>query len=143
MILTYQEVREHILDKVEKNYLIDGEEVSDTQISLAMDMVVSEWNSTPPTDMYNVQNFPFKHVMLYGVLAKVYMGLSALAARNQLSYSDGGISIPLEERMQLYQAMAGMYKAEYVDATQRIKISNNIDQGWGSLSSDYARFPIW
>lgn len=142
-ILTPQAVREMVLDKVEKNYLIDGQELSDTQIRLAMDMVVSEWNATPPTDAVTIQNFPYYHILVSGVLYRCFIGLAALAARNQFSFVDGGVSVPLEERFQLYQALAGMYQSDYQTSMQRVKISINMDSGWGGLGSDYARFPIW
>ena len=141
--LTSQEVRELVLDKLENNYLIDGEELSDTQISIAMDMTVADWNSTPPTDAVNAINFPYKHVLMYGTLYRCFMGLSALLARNTFQFTDGGLNIPLEERFQLYQALTAMYQAEYNTTMTKIKISQNIDQGWGEMGSDYYRFPTW
>ena len=143
MILTPQEVREFVLDKVEKNYLIEGEELSDTQINIAMEMTVSDWNSTPPTAAVGVSNFPYKHILMYGTLYRCFMGLAALMARNNFGFSDGGVSIPLEERFQLYQALSGMYQAEYQSSMAKIKININIEEGWGQMGSDYARFPIW
>ena len=142
-ILTCQEVREFVLDKIGKNYLIDGEELSNTQISIAMDMTVSDWNSTPPTDAVNVSNFPYKHILLAGTLYRCFLGLTALVSRNTFGFSDGGISIPLEERAQLYQMMATMYQTEYQTTMTKVKINQNMEQGWGSLGSDYSRFPIW
>lgn len=141
--ITPQEVRELVLDKVENNYLIPGEELTDTQIIIAMELTLSDWNSTPPTDMATLGNFPYKHILMAGTLYRCFMGQSALRARNTFQFSDGGISVPLEERFQLYQAMAGMYQNEYQSMMQKVKISINMDQGWGSLGSDYSRFPIW
>ena len=141
--LSIQEVRELILDRIENNYLIPGEELSDTQIALAMELTVSDWNATAPTAADTVQNFPYKHILMFGTLARCFAGQTALRARNEFRYSDGGISVPLEERFQLYQALAGMYDAEYQRAMSKIKISINMDQGWGSISSDYSAFPIW
>lgn len=142
-VLSPQEVREMILDKVEKNFLLDGQELSDTQINLAIEMTVADWNSTPPTAAVTPANFPYKHVLVSGVLYRCFMGLSALAARNQFSFSDGGISVPLEERFQLYQALASMYQTDYQSTMTKIKIAINIEEGWGGIGSDYARFPIW
>lgn len=141
--LTAQEVREFVLDKIEKNYLVDGEELSDTQINIAMELTIADWNSTPPTDAVSVPNFPFKHVLMYGTLYRCFTGLSALLARNTFAFTDGGLSIPLEERFQLYQALTAMYQAEYSSSMSKIKISQNMDQGWGHMGSDYNRFPIW
>lgn len=142
-ILTCQEVRESVLDKIDRNFLIDGEELSNTQINIAMEMTLSDWNSTPPTDASTLDNFPYKHILLSGTLYRCYMGLTALVSRNTFGFSDGGISIPLEERAQLYQMLANMYQADYQATMTKVKINLNTEQGWGSLGSDYSRFPIW
>jgi hypothetical protein len=78
-----------------------------------------------------------------GTLYRCFMGQAALLARNTFEFSDGGVSVPLEERFQLYQALSGMYQADYSSSMTKVKISQNIEQGWGSIGSDYARFPIW
>lgn len=142
-ILTAQEVRETIQDKVGSNYLIDGEELSDTQINIAMEMTVSDWNSTPPTAANSVAAFPYKHILLYGTLYRCFIGQAALIARNTFAFNDGGLNIPLEERFQLYQALATIYQTEYTSTMTKVKININMEEGWGSMGSDYARFPLW
>lgn len=142
-ILTAQEVREFVSDKVEKNYLIEGEELSDTQINIAMELTLSEWNSTPPTAADNIISFPYKHILMSGTLYRCFMGQAALLARNTFAFTDGGLSIPLEERFQLYQALSGMYQADYYSTMTKTKININMEEGWGYMGSDYARFPLW
>jgi hypothetical protein len=142
-ILTPQEVREYIYDKVEKNYLVDGEELSDTQINIAMELTLSEWNSTPPTAADNLANFKYKHILMSGTLYRCFMGLSALLARNTFAFTDGGLSIPLEERFQLYQTLSGMFQGDFYSTMAKTKININMDEGWGSLGSDYSNFPLW
>lgn len=142
-LLTPQEVREFVLDKIERNYLLEGEELSNTQINIAMEMTVADWNSTPPTSAVTVDSFPYKHILLAGTLYRCFIGLSALLARNHFSFVDGGISVPLEERFQLYQALAAMYQNEYQTSMTKVKININMEEGWGSMGSDYARFPLW
>lgn len=142
-ILTCQEVREFVLDKVENNYLLPGEELTDTQINIAMALTVADWNSTPPTDSMTVDSFTYKHILMSGTLYRCFQGLTALLARNTFAFTDGGLSIPLEERSQLYQMLAAMFLADYNTNMTKVKISINIDSGWGSMGSDYARFPLW
>ena len=141
--LTVDEVREFVIDKIGNNYLLEGEELSTTQINLAMELTVADWNSTPPTAAATVVQFPYKHILMSGTLYRCFMGLAALYARNQFSFNDGGISIPLEERFQLYQALAGMYQADYQATMTKVKININMEEGWGSMGSDYSRFPMW
>lgn len=141
--LTAIEVREFIQDKVEKNRLLDDVEFSDTQIMLAMGIAVDEYNIFIPATAVTIDSFPNKAVLLNGTLAKLFMGQAALLARNHMSYTDGGITIPIEERMQLYQSLAAMYQTAFETMGRTIKLQNNIDSNWSIVPSDYAAFPLF
>jgi len=145
MSLTVEEVQEFIQDKAEKNHLLDGEEFSPTQITLAMDLALSAWNMVTPLTADTQLSFPvqYKALLLEGTLWKLFAGQSALMARNTMAYSDGGLTIPVEEKFELYRALAGMYQASFLDAAQKVKIQNNMEAGWGEVRSDQANFPYW
>jgi len=142
-VLTAEEVREFIQDKVEKNRLLDGNEFEPTQIELAMEMAVDRFNMIIPLGSANMFTFPSKTLLLYGTLANLFAGQAALLARNTMNYSDGGIQIPVEERSQLYVGLAEMYEAAFTTSAKAIKLQTNIESGWGGVSSDYASFPVW
>lgn len=142
-ILTPEEVREFIQDKVEKNYLLDGEEFGATQISLAIDLAMGRFDLIIPLSNSNIYTFPSKTLLLYGTLACLFEGAAALLARNHMNYSDGGLQIPVEERMQLYQSLAQMYGSNFETSARAVKLQRNIEDGWGGVGSDYANFPIW
>lgn len=142
-ILTPEEVREHISDKVENNHLIDGVEFTNTRISLAMDLAIGKYNMLVPISNANVYTFPNKLILMYGTLGLLFEGQAALLARNHMGYSDGGITVPVEERMALYQQLAVMYNQTFETSSRALKLQRNIEDGWGSVSSDYANFPIW
>lgn len=142
-VLSTEEVREHIRDVPEANHLLDGEEFSNTRITLAMNIAIDKFNMFTPRSATNIFTFPSKYLLLYGTLGVMFEMQSALLARNTLSYSDGGIQIPVEERMQLYQSLAQMYNASFESQTRSMKIQDNIDGGWGSVPSDYSYMPLW
>lgn len=142
-VLSPEEVREFIQDHVEKNRLLDGKEFENTQITLAIEMAVDRFNMFPPMSSATPQTFPSKTLLMYGTLSNLFAGQSALLARNHMSYSDGGITVAVEERMQLYTALAAMYDASFESSSKAIKIEQNMNEGWGSVSSDYANFPIF
>lgn len=142
-VLTPEEVREHISDKVENNHLLDGVEFTNTRIDLAMTLAIDRFNMVPPISSATVYTFPNKQILMYGTLALLFEGQSALLARNHMNYSDGGIQIPVEERMQLYTSLATMYAQAFDTSSRGLKIQRNIEDGWGSVSSDYANFPLW
>lgn len=142
-ILTAEEVREFISDKVESNHLLDGTEFSNTRIDLAIEIALTKFNTIIPISSANIYTFPSKGVLLYGTLAALFEGQAALLARNHMSYSDGGVTVPVEERMALYRELAVSYGQLFDVSARAIKLQANIDDGWGSIGSDYARFPIW
>lgn len=142
-VLSVEEVREFIQDKVEKNHLLDDNEFAPTQIQLAMEMAVDRFNMIIPIGSTNVFTFPSKTLLLYGTLANLFAGQAALLARNTMNYSDGGISIPVEERSQLYVGLAEMYEAAFATSAKALKLQANIEDGWGMVRSDYAYFPTW
>jgi hypothetical protein len=144
-VITPDEVREFIADYVENNHLLDGVEFSDTRISLAAELAISEYNMTPPIGAVSVNSFlrAGKAILMSGVLWKLFEGQAALLARNTMSYSDGGISLPIEERMQLYQSMAAQFQASFQSSVGRLKQYLNIEDGWGEVRSDQASFPLW
>jgi hypothetical protein len=64
-------------------------------------------------------------------------------ARNHLSYSDGGLQIPIEEKYELYASLANSFGNQFTTTAAKLKASLNMESGWGSVSSDEAMFPIW
>lgn len=142
-VLLPEEVRAYIQDYPEQNLLLDREEFSDVGITLAIDLAMAEYNSIPPRSLFNATNFPSKSILLYGTLWQLFLGRAALAARNNLSYSDGGLSIPVEEKYELYMSLANTFQAMFKDSSAKLKASMNMESGWGSVSSDEAYFPIW
>lgn len=142
--LTADQVREYLQDYDEQNLLLDKAEFTDTFIELCMQMAVSDFNSMQPIAITApLNNFPSMSILLYGTCYFMFNGRAALAARNNLTYSDGGLQIPVEEKFELYTNLAGSFGAMFKDAAQKYKISANMEQGWGSVFSDERNFPLW
>lgn len=141
--LTPDEVRAFIADSTEDNYLIDGVEFTDPRITLAMDLALDHYNNIPPLTSATKETLRSKAVLLYGTLWQLYLGQSSRAARNQMSYSDGGLTVPIEERYQFYIQLAQAYESDFKTSAKELKVSINMENGWGQIPSDYATFPIW
>ena len=129
-LLTADQVREYISDYPEANLLLDREEFSNTFIELCMDLGISEFNSISPRSAFAPGNFPSKSLLMLGTLWQMFLGRSALMARNNLSYSDGGLQIPIEEKYELYKNLADTYRAQFMETAMRLKISQNMEAGW-------------
>lgn len=142
-ILTPQEVREYTSDYAVNNYLIEGEEMTDTYISLCMTLAADSFNTIPPIGNVGLQNFPSKAVLLYGTLWHAYQGKSLLLARNTMQYSDGGLQIPIEERAELYSQLAANFERQFSESATKLKIQLNMESGWGEVRSDLSIMPVW
>lgn len=142
-ILEVDEVKLYIQDISSKNHLLDGEEFPDIQIELARELAINEFNLVPPLSSFDKVTFPNKALLMSGTLYKLFAGQAALLFRNHMNYTDGGITIPVEERGQLYQSLAGMYQADFTSGARSLKTYLNIESGWGEVGSDYINFPAW
>lgn len=142
-ILTAQQIREYISDYPEKNLLLDDIEFSDGFIELSMDLAVSEFNSMSPRSNFMTGNFPSMSILMFGTVWQMFQGRMALMARNHLSYSDGGLQIPVEEKYELYKNIADNFKVQFSEAASRLKVNLNMEAGWGEIRSDESTFPIW
>ncbi len=142
-LLSIAEVREFVSDYAPNNYLIEGEEFTDAFIHLCRDLSIDEWNTIPPFSKVTLSTFPSKSALLYGTLWKMFDGRAALLARNTMSYSDAGVSIAIEERSELYRGLASGFRDSFQSSAKSLKQHLNLEEGWGSVSSEYATFPLW
>jgi hypothetical protein len=143
MALIPDDVRTYIQDFLEKNHLLDGFEFEDPQIELAMRLAISEYNLIPPISSETEETFPYDSLLMSGILYKLLLGQAALLIRNHMSYSDGNLQIPIEERAQLYESLASMLQQDFQMSARALKAHLNVESGWGEVRSDYAAFPLW
>lgn len=136
-------VRKYINDNIEHNRLLDGLEFDNERITLARDMAIGMFNLMTPYSNYNQDNFPNPFLLLIGTLGNLFSGESAMAARNQMSYQDGGLDIPIEERFQYYDTLSTRFNGMFTTMGQQLKIQLNIEACWGHVSSDFAWFPLF
>lgn len=141
--LTPEEVRQYLADSVENNHLLDAEEFTDTRINLAIKLAVDSFNTIPPLTSTEFADIRSNSVILYGTLMHLFIGQTALSARNQMSYSDGGLTVPIEERYQFYVQMSQLYESMFKTAAKDLKVSMNLESAWSEVRTDYATFPTW
>lgn len=153
VVVTPEDIRRYIRDRVDVNYLYDNEvQFSDDRINNAMELVVSDIDITAPVTNYGtLSRLPpqTKSLVVIGTLKHLFFGEAGLAARNQFSYSDGGLTIPLEERFQYWITLAQQYEQSFMSMLKQWKIAANMDgalngnRSWGEVRSDFAKFPKW
>ena len=139
--LSEKEVREYVSDYAVNNYLIDGEEFSETFITLCMSLCIDTFNNLTPVSRFTDATFPSKTVLLMGTCYHMYQGKAMLLARNTMQYQDGGLTIPIEERAELYKSLSEGFRGEFLEAAKALKIQANMESGWGAIYSDESFFP--
>lgn len=141
--ITPDYVRLFIRDNIEYNKLLDELQFDDERISQAIDLAIDKFNLMTPFSNYIESTFPNRSLLLLGTLEQLFLGEAAAAARNELTYSDGGLTVPLEERFQYYTALAQTYGQQFQQMGQQLKIQLNMEEGYSMVQSDFAWLPYY
>jgi hypothetical protein len=123
-------VRLYMRDFPEFNRLIKGEETSNRMIAWAVVDTLDDWNTTPPfIGDASLAGFPSLSLLREGTVIRVLESVGLLQTRNQLSYSDGGISVSVSDKAPLLMQWINMFRQSYERKKDRMKASMNIEQG--------------
>lgn len=134
------QVRQYLRDYPELNRLIDGEETSDRMIAWSVIDALDDINNTPPLiGSFTVETFPYRHLLMRGTVLAVLESVGLLQTRNQISYSDGGISVNASDKAPMIMNWINMLRGTYEQKKQQFKIAVNIAEAFGgdAVLSDY------
>jgi len=121
-------IRLYLRDFSELNRLIDGEETSDRMIAWAVIDTLDDFNSTPPfLGSYGITNFPSTSLLREGSVIKILESVGLLQTRNQMNYSDGGISVAISDKTPLLFQWIQLLRSSYEQKKMRMKASMNIE----------------
>lgn len=133
-----QLVRGFTRDYPELNRLIAGEESSNRQIVWAILDTLDDWNTTPPLTHFSISNFPSRYLLVRGSVISLLESIGLLQTRNQLSFSDGGIQVGINDKTPFIQRWLEMFKNTYEHKKERFKVAYNIETAWeGGINSEY------
>lgn len=133
-------LRLFLLDTPELNRLIGRVESTDELFDFAMEMAISDWNSTmPPVGFVSIDNFPSLYLFLHGCTIQLLKSQGLYQSRNELNYSAGGSSFLRANKTQYYMSWMTNFANEYEMKKRSLKIAQNITRGWGGVASEYDR----
>jgi hypothetical protein len=123
------------------NRLIRKEESDDELLTFAIDMTISDWNSTTPMlgGGVHIGNFPSLYLLMQGAVIQILKSQGLYQARNELTYNTGGSSFVRSNKTQYYQSWCLNLANEYEMKKRNMKIQQNIASGYGGVSSEYDR----
>jgi hypothetical protein len=144
-----QSVRMFLRDFAELNQLIRGEESSDRMIAWATMDFLSDFNGTPPFSMFGLEDlfsYNLQSLAVRGTIITLLQSLMVLYARNHLPFSDGGLSVNLNDKAPLIQSMLALFQAAYEQNKRMVKTAINVarimDSGPSGVHSDYLALSV-
>jgi hypothetical protein len=134
-----QMVRLYMRDFPELNRLVAGEESSDRQIAWAVMDALADFNGTPPF----IGNFTLEsllgsqqHALLLRMtVITVIESVGLLQTRNHLNYSNGGITVGVNDKTPMLMNWLQYFKATTEQMKQRVKVAFNIGSILGPQNS--------
>ena len=142
-VLTIELVRTYMRDFLARNDLLQTLQFSDDEILTAMDLAVDMYNIMTPllSPTYTIETFPNRYLLLLGTVANLLHGESIANLRNQLSYSDGGVSVNVDDKMSQYAQLGSTLEAKFNDACENYKKQINAEDAFGGSDSGYSILP--
>jgi len=134
-----QMTRLYMRDFPELNRLVAGEESSDRQIAWAVMDALADFNGTPPF----IGNFTLEgllgsqqhSLLLRMTVITVIESVGLLQTRNHLNYSNGGITVGVNDKTPMLMNWLQYFKATTEQMKQRVKVAFNIGSILGSQNS--------
>jgi len=134
-------LRQYLRDFPELNRLIDGQETSDRMLAWAVIDALDDFNNSPPhIGVFTVSNFPYRSLLLRGSVIAVLESVGLLQMRNQMQYSDGGITVSVSDKAPMIMQWISMLQSTYETKKMNYKMSMNIQnalQGDGIMTDYY------
>lgn len=108
-------------------------------IEQAMINTVDYFNlMNPPTgDMYSVESFPFRSLLLLGTASYLLRSGAINEAANSLSYAADGIQVNDKDKAQVFMSLSQALQQDFKELGQQIKMNQNISQIYGVKHSEY------
>jgi hypothetical protein len=131
-------LRLFMMDTPQLNRLIRDYESNDEMLTFAIEMALSDWNTTSPIiGNKTIGNFPSLYLLMHGAAIQLLKSQGLRMARNELNYSAGGSSFIRANKSNYYMSWMTNFANEYETKKRNVKIQQNINRGWGGVNSEY------
>jgi len=133
-------LRLFLRDTPQVNRLIRKEESDDELLTFAIEMAISDWNSTSPhIGSLTIYTYPSLYLLMHAAAIQILKTQGLVQARNELSYSAGGSSFMRSNKSNYYMQWMNAFANDYELKKRNMKISRNVQRGWGGVASEYDR----
>lgn len=134
------QVRLFMRDYEELNRLVAGEESNNRQIMWALLDALDDFNTTPPFTRFGIYDFPSRSVLMRMTVCSLLESIGLLQTRNHLQFSDGGITVGINDKTPFLQSWIGLFRSRTDAKIERLKVAYNIENAWGGGIHSEFRF---
>lgn len=135
-------LRNFIKDFEPANRLLEfKKENEDSFLDLYLNMSIGFLNSLPPyLGPFSWENFPIPNLLIHQATIEALISNSIVYGRNDITYNNGGVSVKITDGQRYTTAIQMLYRATdmEINSLKQMKISMNIANGWGGISSAYS-----
>jgi hypothetical protein len=133
-------LRLFLRDTPELNKLIRKQESDAEMLDFAIEMTISDWNSTSPfIGNTHIGNYPSLYLLMHGAVIQILKSQGLYQARNELNYQAGGSSFTRFNKSSYYMNWMINLANDYENKKRNMKIARNIANGYGGVASEYDR----
>ena len=132
-------LRMFLMDNEEMNRLLGRKEIDDDRLEFALQLTISDWNTTAPiTGNHDIVSFPSLYLLMHGGAIQCLKMAGLYQSRNELTYNSGGTSVVRANKTPYYQSWISNFASEYESKKMQFKIQKNIEGAYGDgFSSEY------
>ena len=131
-------LRLFMLDTPALNRLTRKVESDDELLTYAIEMAISDWNSTTPVmGRTDIDNFPSLYLLMHGAAIQLLKSQGLMQSRNELNYQAGGSNFTRFNKSGPYMSWMTNFANEYEMKKRSLKLQINIGRGWGGVASEY------
>ena len=129
-------IRLFLRDQPKLNKIFGKFEHDDNDIKLAINLAISDWNTTPPMIAHvRLDNFPSMDWLIVCSAMFLLQSVGVLHYRNDLQYSDSGITVNPWSKGPQYMGTAGIWAQSLENKKREFKYSMNIASTFGVVRS--------
>ena len=138
------QIRDYLRDHPQFNSLLHDFETSDGIISICADLAADDFSTTAPfISRHTVETMPSLYLLHLGTIIQILRSAGLLQARNNLNYSDGGLTVATSDKSPIYKAWADSLFIEYEQKKKNLKMQLNARGAWGGCPSEYSYLGAW
>lgn len=132
-----QHVRLYSGDLPEFNRLIEGTEVSDEKIRMAIQLYINNFNTHPPitNEKYVATTFPNYKLLFHGVMIELLVMAGIVHSRNFLNFNDGGVSFTVNDKGNDYMQWIQTLMQTHAQEFQNVKVGINAEEAYDLIAS--------